>query len=147
MTDDNGDKFVRFTITGADPIIGSSDITQGLNMDNEGEYVAIKYRTSSEKGNRFAINFLNSLTTELNRDYDCDLGRGLVNDGQCGFIVVTHRDGTAQEETVQLDVDKLAAVGDIAGITNQNHFIDRIRQRFVAADLENALFHTFSLSS
>ena len=85
--DENGDKFVRFTITGADPIIGSSDITQGLNMDNEGEYVAIRYRTSSEKGNRFAINFLNSLTTGLDRDLDCDIGEGLINDGQWHTMV------------------------------------------------------------
>lgn len=87
MTDENGDKFVRFTITGADPIIGSSDLTQGLNMDNRGEYVAIKYRTSSTKGNRFAINFLNSVTTELDRDYDCDLGFGLANDGEWHTMV------------------------------------------------------------
>ncbi len=87
MTDDNGDKFVRLTVTGADPIIGSSNLTQGLNMDNAGEYLAIKYRTSSEKGNRFAINFLNSTTPELSRDYDCDLGKGLKNDGQWHTMV------------------------------------------------------------
>ena len=68
----------------------------------------------------------------------------LINKGKGFFVIVTDGDGTAQEQAIQLDVDKLAAVGDIGSITGQNHFIDRICQRLVAADLENALFHSFS---
>lgn len=85
--EENGEKFVRLTVTGEDPIIGSKNFTQGLNMDAQGVYVAIKYRSTSEKSNRFAINFLNSVSTTLDRDLDCDLGFGTKNDGEWHTMV------------------------------------------------------------
>ena len=72
------------------------------------------------------------------------LANDFINNGQGFSIVITDGDGTAQKQTVQLDVDKLAAVGDIRGVANQNHFIHRVRQPGIAADLENALFHSIS---
>ncbi len=90
--DENGEKFVRLTVTGENPIIGSKDLTQGLNMDPEsvnpqGVYLAIKYRTASQKSNRFAINFTNPIAPTLNRENDCDLGFGLANDGEWHTLV------------------------------------------------------------
>ena len=73
------------------------------------------------------------------------LANHLVDDGERLSIIVADRNGAAQEHTSQLDVDELTAIGDMVSITGQNHFIDRIRQRFVADNLKNALFHTFSL--
>lgn len=85
--EENGEKFVRLTVTGENPIIGSKQLTQGLNMDAQGVYLAIKYRTASQKSNRFAINFLNSVSTKLDRELDCDLGFGLANDGEWHTMV------------------------------------------------------------
>ena len=90
--DENGEKFVRLTVTGENPIIGSKNLTQGLNMDPEnvnpqGVYLAIKYRTASTKSNRFAINFTNPVAPTLNRENDCDLGFGLMNDGEWHTMV------------------------------------------------------------
>ncbi len=85
--DENGEKFVRLTVTGKDPIIGSSDLTQGLNMDDKGLYVAVKYRTSSQKSNLLAINYTNSLRPTLDRVNDYDPGYGMGNDGQWHTIV------------------------------------------------------------
>jgi hypothetical protein len=85
--DENGEKFVRLTVTGENPIIGSKQLTQGLNMDAQGVYLAIKYRTASQKSNRFAINFLNSVSTTLDRDLDCDLGFGMKTDGEWHTMV------------------------------------------------------------
>lgn len=86
-TDENGDKFVRLTVTGPDPIIGSSDLTQGLNMDADGLYIAIKYRTSCQKSNRLDINYTNSIRPTLDRANDYDPGYGLGNDGEWHTIV------------------------------------------------------------
>ena len=85
--EENGEKFVRLTVTGENPIIGSKQLTQGLNMDAQGVYLAIKYRTASQKSNRFAINFLNSVSTTLDRDLDCDLGFGMKTDGEWHTMV------------------------------------------------------------
>ena len=47
----------------------------------------------------------------------------------------------------KLDIHKLAAVCDVGGVALQNHFINAVRQRGVAADAENALFHVFLLNN
>ena len=87
VTDENGEKFVRLTVNGKNPIIGSNDLTQGLNMDAAGAYIAIKYRTTSEKSNTFAVNFTNSSCPELNREYDYECEFGLGTDGEWHTMV------------------------------------------------------------
>lgn len=97
--DENGEKFVRLTVTGENPIIGSKQLTQGLNMDAQGLFVAIKYRSSSEKKNTMALNFTNSLRPTLNRDDDCDSYLGLKFDGEWHTMVfgeMTDYDGWSQ---------------------------------------------------
>ena len=100
-------------------------------LTREGKVVAVAESRQNVKG--------------LARAHFCHLRRtladDLVNEGQGGFVIIADGDGAAQVFFRQPQVYELTAVCDGGGIALQHHFVYHIRQRFVADDGENALFH------
>lgn len=81
IAEDNGDMFVRFTATGANPYAGGKKLPEGLD-GGKCPYLAIHYRTSSELAQWIGVNYTSPQITDLDPDYVWDTETPIGNDGQ-----------------------------------------------------------------
>ena len=69
------------------------------------------------------------------------LAHDLIDQGQRIVLYVADRDRPAQEQTVQLQVDKLPGRGDRRHVARQTHQKDVLCQRAIVCHCQNHLFH------